>query len=611
MDHNQPSQPASPATTAPKPATAPAADDRPSRTITGPPPRAGRTGTWLLLLLCLIVAAPALLIDLNRPDAIDPAETKTLATASHTRMHQAELPDSVGWSGERLTPTLNHQPQLQTPPGVTWLQLAAVVDLGRDDLDTDDLVLRGRLVSVAFALVTIAAVFWAGLSIAGLPTAAFAALVCAANVVFIHHARLASGAVVQVALTTLSIAAALWAIRPLRPSASILRQGIGWGVCGLALGAAMLAAGPVAAPAVALPIFLMLMLGPQRLSRLLGLTAALAISVLVIVPWVAYVHDHDPDVYRLWLTRINPLSAPPATLAATAAQRTALGLLALLPWTLWLIGAIAQPFSASSKGSRRRLFLGWLWFAAATLMVLIVPAADHDRRAAFAQCLWVVPAAAVFIGQLFAQYADLAGEGRFPRLWRLLRWPHMALLLVASVVVLVAPNLQTVLIEHGLIADPIVSTWRPWFWISLSAVLLCLVVLGLRWAMQQYPGRTLVCWAAWAIVLGAIIAFPLSLSESQQSPLREVAKRFEQISADTPAFWLQADGHAPDPDPALLLYAGRALPPITSDQLGAAAKQHQLIYVVGPADVSPPVTGLVPTPPLEGLDIRIWRLAPS
>ena len=33
-----------------------------------------------------------------------------------------------------------------------------------------------------------------------------------------------------------------------------------------------------------------------------------------------------------------------------------------MPWTVWLIGAIVQPFSTSSTGVRTRMFIGWSWF---------------------------------------------------------------------------------------------------------------------------------------------------------------------------------------------------------------------------------------------------------
>ena len=99
-------------------------------------------------------------------------------------------------------------------------------------------------------------------------------LVFAANPVFIYYARTATPAMIQAGWGMLAIATSLWAIRPLRPMPSTERQFIGWIICGIALGAATLTAGPITLATIVAPIFLLILLCPDRVSHLIGLLAS-------------------------------------------------------------------------------------------------------------------------------------------------------------------------------------------------------------------------------------------------------------------------------------------------------------------------------------------------
>ena len=357
----------------------PSAATTAARSLTALPKQPRRALDWLLLLFCLAVPLPVLLIELGRPDVVDPQEARTLATSVDSWRH---LPRTTGTHDplELVTPYLNNRAELRSPPGLTWLHLAIFkLNPLHGPSDVGDLVLAAAGIGGP-ALLAVAAAFWAGKSIGGTPTAVFAGLVCAANPFFLYQVRLASPPVAHTALAMLSIAAALWAIRPLKPSPSLWRQGAGWAVSGLALAGAFLLAGPLAMITVVAPLCLLLLLCPGRKGHLLGLLAAGLIGVLTVLPWVLYVQQRDLRVWIYWLTETLPLrQLDLADLPRRAGERLLVGLAILLPWTLWLFGAILQPFSHSSRGARLRLFLSWSWFASVGLLLALclVPSATR------------------------------------------------------------------------------------------------------------------------------------------------------------------------------------------------------------------------------------------
>jgi hypothetical protein len=324
----------------------------------------------------------------------------------------------------------------------------------------------------------------------------------------------------------LAIAAGMWAMRPLRPYASVLRQALGWIISGAALGAATLTAGPTAGPAITFPMIVMVLLCPHRVTNLMGLAAAHAIAALVLVPWTLEVHGHNPDIWAVWLSQLYPADASLAALLEQTRHRTLIALVILLPWTIWLIGALGQPFSASSRGDRQRPFIGWGWFLATALVLIVLPqprtiagetaAAVGSLRANVTQMLLLIPVASVFVGQLFSQYTDLAGEGRYPRIWRMLRWPHLAMLVAGSVTAAALFALQPTLMDRNIVSEPFVSNPGPIFWVGIGVALLAIVAISARWAIKEFPARAVICWSLWAMVLAFVLWIPVSRSAAMQ-----------------------------------------------------------------------------------------------
>src|SRR5699024_3663210 len=100
-----------------------------------------------------------------------------------------------------------------------------------------------------------------------------------------RQSHIATAQMPALALNSLAIASALWAIRPLRPVAGIIRQAAGWTICGAAVAMAILTGGPLALIPLLCTLIVLVCVCPHRAAHLLGLIAAGCIAILLITPW--------------------------------------------------------------------------------------------------------------------------------------------------------------------------------------------------------------------------------------------------------------------------------------------------------------------------------------
>lgn len=524
------------------------------------PPAPAKSYSWLLLLGCVALALPGLLVQLQQPDVVDAQEIVTLSTSVQWARWLVTVP-----SGrppiDLLIPRLNEQPQLSSPPAMHWLHVTVWSVAGVLDARVPVLILVARLMSVALALITVAAVFWAGHSVGGQRCAAFAAIVCAANPALLYYGRLASPPIAFAAASAVAIAGGLWATRPLKAAPSVERQFIGWVICGLAMGFAMLSHGWVSLIMTAGPLLVILVLLPQRAGHVMGLLAAMLIAVLLAGPWALITQEELGKAIPTWLSQVGSgLGSGTGSLA----QRLSLALAVLMPWTLWLLGALLQPFSSSSAGDRGRLFLGWSWFVAATALYVTLPATRS-----WEYVLAVVPAGSVLVGQLFSRYAELSAAGRHPRTWQILRWFFLALLAAASLLPIAAMyGADQHWLGHQWIASTPANTLLL---ISLAVLLLLVLGLSARWVLGQFPGRALLAWAMWMVLFVVVICVPVSRAPALRNPARSAAAVLASFQ-DQPLFWLSSEDDVLFLR-SLLLYTGRPLGVLDADQF-AAMLQH-------------------------------------
>jgi 4-amino-4-deoxy-L-arabinose transferase-like glycosyltransferase len=481
----------------------------------------------LILVLGLLLVPMS--IHPTRPAVFDVDEADRVSTSAQTAARSSDLAGD-GWTLDRLQPVRDGVPRFIEPPGATWLHVLVGgwgAGSGPSAAPQDSAsgtrgagaglpgagVVWMRGVSVAGALLAVAGVFWIGLSVGGSRTAIYSAVVFATCLPVLWYGRLATADMPALGAGVLSIAGALWAVRPLRPVPKLARQAVGWLVCGLGLGGAVLIGGPGAVVEVLLPLGVIVLLVPNRGYHLLGLLAAGCLAGLTLLPWALHVHGQDPEMYRKWSLGLMPtLPADFVSYLQAAGWRVGLLLAGLGVWSAWLAAAAIQPLSTSSVGSRQRMFIGWSWFAAAAGLAVLLPGPGDLRG-----LLFVLPAAALLLGQLFRRYADLSGEGRHARTWRWTRWVMIGLTVVLSLALPAAGYLQPQWSEWlvqgvlpKLLHEPMLAE-RHWvYWAGAGVALLGLAVLGGRWSVKAMPGAAMLVWGLWVWAAAVVLAGPLT-----------------------------------------------------------------------------------------------------
>lgn len=509
--------PGTPPATSPPPAPTAPTNERVT-TTTAPKPRHDVGLSWLVLIGLLVLGSLPLLVDLSTPAVWSRQEALSVAISSETKQRKAPIADGET-SMQSWTPVYQGESRWDLPPGGTWLHQVMYLGLEADGntVDTTDnkaWITRARMGSVVMALLFIAAVFWAGHSLGGVTTGAISAMVAMTMPLLLGFGRHANPHIVAITWSTLSIAGALWAMRPLRAAPSLARQLIGWIVCGAGLGLAALTAGPTAIPGTLLCTVVLAMFCPRRIGHIMGLLASTALAVLLITPWALHVHDHDADVWQQWVRQLSPDFAQ-ATLGETlqrASWRLSLAATFSGLWLIWLIPAVTQPFSTSTGKARRKMLIGWGWLITASALLAFAPGPTR-----ISGLLLAVAPASVSIALTIQQFHDLSAEARHARLWLICRWITCGFMLAFAIALPIIgyllnnrPDLVSWLpsYDHALLAP---MHWS--FYAGTGIALLLASVLAFRFAHANHPGRTTACLALWLLILACLAAIPISRGE--------------------------------------------------------------------------------------------------
>ncbi|MFN3165831.1 MAG: ArnT family glycosyltransferase [Phycisphaeraceae bacterium] len=514
----KPPRPAKAADAAPKPEPA----ERLARTTT-PKPRRDVGLAWLVVLGLVVLAAAPLLIDLNQPALWSEQEALAFAISTETHTRKTPVTDAQT-SLDAWTPVYEGASRWDIAPGGVWLH--QVMYTGLDATGSADeagvrqrMLLRARLGSVLMALLFVAAVFWIGHSLGGVSTGALSAAVAMTLPLVIGFGRSATPDAAALAWSTLSIAGALWAMRPLRASPALTRQLIGWLVCGAALGLAALTAGPRAVPTTLLCTVVLAMLCPRRVGHVMGLIGSTAIAALFVTPWALHVHDHDPNVWQMWVNELTPDVAEVGVVQVLHRAGWRLSMSATLAglWLVWLIPAVAQPFSTSTGKARRKLMLGWAWLVTSAVLVALAPGPTR-----LATLLVTVAPASVSIGLVMQQFHDLSAEGRHARLWLVCRWIAAGSMLVLAVGL---PTLAYLLsyrpdLLHALpeLKRPLLLPMELAYYIGAAVALLLASGLFVRFAVGHHAGRTVACLALWLLTVFTLGIIPIARGPLLNSP---------------------------------------------------------------------------------------------
>ena len=472
------------------------------------PPKRERSAwmAWLSLLLCLVVIAAGVLSGIGAWGVMPGREAAALDRMQETWAHQRALEDSEEWEPLAWTPVEGGELRFGDPPGALWLQMMAMRDLRGREVDRSTMRLRSRLVSAAMLLLAVAGTFWATYAIGGVLPATLAALAAGSMPLWLAWGRTADPAVVTAGWTMLAVGAGMWATRPLRPPPSVVRQVLGWALCGVLLGAAVLSGGLRALPPAVAPLVIVLVIAPHRVGHLLGLLAALATMALMLTPWALHVHEHNAAAWHTWWQALSPTQWDrPVGYGKLMLERLGWLAVLLLPWTLWVVAGLLQTFSTSTTGSRFRMLIGWVWFVLISAMLVASPG---DRPVQ--PLLLAVPAAAVVVGQLFRQFSDLASGGRFPRLWKWLRWPHFGVLAALTLVLPGAAIFQQALVRSEVLDSPWVAPMAWQYWAAGAVTGGLLLGWSIKTLVRHEPARCGMLWGVWGVVMTAFFAGPVA-----------------------------------------------------------------------------------------------------
>lgn len=486
--------------------------------VSKPKPRHDVGLAWLVLLGLMLLASLPLLIDLQTPGVWTEEESRSVSISAETMQRQAPLADGET-SLQSWTPVYQGESRWDLPPGTTWLQLLTYFGMVTDTASAENpndmqWVRRARFGSVLMALLFIAAVFWAGYSIGGLQTGSISAMVAMTMPLVLVFGRHANPSIAAAAWSALSIAGALWAMRPLRTAPSLIRQLVGWITCGIGLGLAALTLGPIATPSTLLCTVVLAMISPRRIGHIMGIIASTVLAILILMPWAMHVHGHDPEVYQQWLSQLKPDWGQIGfgNLLSRAGWRLALAAMLSGLWLIWLIPALTQPFSTSTGSARRKLLLGWGWLITGLTLVAFAPG-----EIGIAGLLLIVAPASVSVALIMQQFHDLSAEGRHAKLWLIGKWVTCGSMIILAI----ALPLLGYLLSH----QPDAVQWLPdverslfakmhWsFYAGAAATLLLASILATRFAIHNHPGRTCASLAAWLLVFLGLASIPVSRSE--------------------------------------------------------------------------------------------------
>lgn len=536
---------------------------------------------WFRLLIALLLSSPALFVVLDTPHSLERAELTHLHMAQETL---SRFETSNTWS-DLLIPTYNATPQLDTPPMGIWMTMLGWIQYDVAKTEPSTLLAHARYTAAFATLMTIIATYWAGMSLGGLRVALFAAITMGTTFLSIQLGRQAIMDNYLMMWSTIAIAAGLWAMRPLREINWFGRQITGWLICGFSTAAVVLTLSPFAVFFVVPPILAAIILTPHRtLGNIIGLIFAMLMGLLIAGPWFLFIIDRfEGSLYEVFAPKQFP-----SELLVISSEHLKLLLLGV-PWIVWVIGGLFQPFMRAKDERRRQLLIAWFWFVLIFLFFSI-PAAQSPRY-----LLPIVPAGALMVGQLFAWHESIARQRQLDAGVDRLRVPHWAGMLLASMALPCIVIFQERLRAFGdrfEITDLSELHFFMRHWgvaAGIGGILVLTTLLGIRWHFAWKPARAFYATAIWMIIASTCMTYSYVKSGHHQDPnLETYASIRTQIEEPTDAqiYWLKQKSNPREIHPAILFHLGRPIKPVyetrLKDQIDAL-EENQSLFVLSRA----------------------------
>jgi len=497
--------------------------------------------TALLLLAAILLPLPALLIGIREADVTRHMEALTLETSQETWLRQH--------SGEKdawLTPSRNGVPRIRKPPAAVWMNMLAWTGANPENSDPTDLIYRGRLLGIGFALLTLGAIFWIGFQLGGAKLGFGAALVAGSTHALLDQARIDSYDTQLMAWCALAVACGLKAI--------LGKKSQPWFIvaAGIAAALAFLTKGPISLIHTALPLLAMAMVTPGRKADATKSLFGILLTVLLLAaPWYIYLAVSQQEVVSTLFAEYR------ASRSEFQPPWYYLGLLGMvLPWTFWLVNGLFTPFAKQNREIKTKLLLPWAWFVA-VFIAMSIPGAKQQRY-----IIPILPA----VGLLTAN-AWLRADFRLRGL-RILRSIHWGALLTASLLLPLYMFMQPRLLRQGTIKDFDFPGIDPALVIPASLFLTAIALCGYILHRKGRKIAAMVVTAAWMVLSFTLAYHYYVKSYHSVYPQKPDCVRVAQTVGDATLYYL--DSPRPpkvSPEEKFMLYTRRIYPPIKAARL--------------------------------------------
>ncbi len=480
-----------------------------------PPASVGRGWVWVVLCVLWAGMLTPLLSGLGGLGGLSLKEAEALSLARGTWERSLRMSDE-GWASvDRWVPAVEGERVLDRAPGLTWAFMSAWWTADPATTSDEELLFRARMTGVCMSLLALAGAYWAGYSLGGMQSAVVEGLVVMSSPMVIAMGRMASEESHVVGWSVLAGAGALWAMRPMKPSASLLRQGLGWGLCGLSMGLAVLCGGIEAALPAALPLVAVALVCPRRVGNVLGLAASGAIAGLVVGPWVLYVHQGQGGLlaggaaWEGWWAEASGWWSSGWFGNGWVGGVGGLWSGLMGAWGLWVllvVVAMVWPWlpMSSAVGGRGRALVGWTWLVGVLVLVLL-----SGGELSGTALLMAGPVAGVAIGQTLAGLTEAAESGRRLKVWRWAGVPTAVGVTLLSIGLPAAVVWPGALLNLDWLSGAAESGMSGWYWLAVGVLLVFLASAAGVWVLGDRPTRAAACWGAWHTV--AVTAVTLVL----------------------------------------------------------------------------------------------------
>lgn len=514
-----------------------------------------------LWVLMLFVCAIPLLVSLGDRDTWHTMENVTLASSTETFLAQHGWHDIPQHDDAWYIPTWRGKPRLNKPPLAVWLNLLAWKDLTPDKTEPRQLMTRARYVSVILALLMIGSIYWLGLSVGNVHTGLLAAVFAGTTLLLQRQARLASYDIHLSAFVTFAVASAWWAIGPHRPDRifKLWRYLLGWILCGIGLGAAIMSKGPLAYPLLLLPVIWCIALNRHKWQRNAGgLLIGLLVGTALAFPWY----------YHILTTYKGTAGGLTHEYAAARPEFQPVwyyvGLLGLIfPWTVLFFGALFQPWGLAIGSRRRQMLYAWGWMAL-IFVFFSIPAAKQQRY-----ILPIFPALGLMFGAFWVDHQRITDAGKEDKGLNWIRIPHYVILAITPFVIAALSLGYDYLVKTGKTDWAAFGKVHPAFlilWLLLCTGITFLCITN-HFRNEHLKAGYLN--AAWAIVFTSMILHLYSYGYNMYHPVYDEAMNFRQVVHGAPVRFLHMKDRHDELNEEFVFFSMRIIDSIDTDELQA------------------------------------------